>query len=129
VEHNSKVFEMSAWNVIDGYILWRRNAVRKNENSSLYNFWGIVLCCFFILFCRELISKVFEVSTWNFIGGWISLKRSEVHKNDHSTLHNFWVIALSYFSKLIFVQSITQKAFKLNRYIDLTQEVCSVQEW
>jgi hypothetical protein len=36
-----------------------------------------------------------------------------VHKNDNSTLHNFSVIALCYFSNLIFIQSITQKVYEM----------------
>jgi hypothetical protein len=72
-----KVFEVSTWNFIGGFILLRRNAVRKNDNSTLYNFWVIALC-----YCPELISKVLEVSTWNFIGRYISLRRSAAHNND-----------------------------------------------
>jgi hypothetical protein len=46
----------------------------------------------------------------------IILKRSVVHKNDNSALHYFWVIALYYFSNLIFVQSIPQKAFEISTW-------------
>jgi hypothetical protein len=39
-----------------------------------------------------------------------------IEENDDSTLHNFWVIALCYFSKLIFFQSITKKAFEISTW-------------
>jgi hypothetical protein len=66
------------------------------------------------IFGQSISQKVFEISTLNFIGNKTSLRRSAVHKNDNSTLHNFLVIVLCYFSKLIFVQSITQKAFEIS---------------
>jgi hypothetical protein len=43
----------------------------------------------FHTFVQSISQKVFEVSTLNFIGGMIILKRSVVHKNDNSALHYF----------------------------------------
>jgi hypothetical protein len=66
------------------------------------------------IFVRSISQKVFEVSIWNFIGRYIILRRNAVHKNDKSILHNVSVIVLCYFSNLIFVESITQKAYKIS---------------
>jgi hypothetical protein len=45
-----------------------------------------------------------------------------VHKNDNSTLNSFSVIALCYFSNLIFVQIITQKPLRY-QYETLQMEI------
>jgi hypothetical protein len=79
-----------------------RFAVQKSDNSTIHNIWVIAL--FFILnFSPELCitQKVFEMSTWNFKLGFNLLRRNAVRKNDNSTLYNFWVIALCYFSYLL----------------------------
>jgi hypothetical protein len=55
--------------------------MHKNEKSSLYNF--IALCSFSYYFVQSFSQKVFEVSTWNFIGGLILLRRGAAHKNDN----------------------------------------------
>jgi hypothetical protein len=69
MEHNSK----NLWDVNMKHHKWidllRRNAVRKNDNYSLYNFLAIALCSFSYYFVRSLFQKVLKVSTWNFIGG------------------------------------------------------------
>jgi hypothetical protein len=91
---SQKVFEVSTWNFIGEWISLRKSAVHKNDNSTLHNCLVIALWFFSYYFVRRLSQKVFEVSTWNFIGGWITLRKSAVHKNDNSTLHDCLVIAL-----------------------------------
>jgi hypothetical protein len=75
----------------------RRNALRKNDNSLLYKFWVIALCSFSFYFVQSLSQKVFEVSTWNFIGG-ILLRRGAAHKNDNLPCIIFQLLPFVIFS-------------------------------
>jgi len=62
---------------------------------------------------RSLTLKLCKASTWNFIGRYILLRRSEVYKNHNSKLNTFGVIVLCSFWCLKFVRTITQKVIKL----------------
>ena len=63
-------------------------------------------------FVRSITSKLCKASTF-FIGRYISLRRSTVHKNHNTTHHTFGVIALCSLSFLNFVRSISQLVFML----------------
>jgi hypothetical protein len=113
---SQKVFEISTWNFIGGWISLRRSAVHKNDNSSLHIFWVIALCYFSkLIFVQSITQKAIEISTWNFIGAYISLRKCAVHKNDNSSLHNFWVFALCSFSYYL-VRSLSQKVFEVSTW-------------
>ena len=112
-----KVFQVSPWNLIGGLIFSRRSAEHKNHNSAHHIFGVIALCWFsYLIFVRSITQKVFQVSSWNFICGWILFRRSALHKNHNSAHYIFAVIALCWFSYSIFFRSITQK-------------VCEVKSW
>ena len=89
--------------------------MHKYHNSAHPIFGVIALCWFsYLIFIRSITQKVFQVLPWNLIGGLILLKRSAVHKNHNSAHQIFGVIALCWFSYLIYVRSITQKAFQVS---------------
>ena len=84
-----------AWNFIGRYISLRRKAVHKNHYSRHHTFGVVALCSFsFLNFVRSITQKVFKLLTSNFIGRYMSFRRSAVHKNYNSKLHIFGVFVL-----------------------------------
>ena len=111
------VFQVSSWNLIGGLILLRRSAVHKYHNAAHHIFGVTALCWFsFLIFVQSITQKVFQVSPWNLIDGLILLRRIAVHKSHNSAHHIFGVIALCWFSYLIFVRRITQKVFQVSSW-------------
>jgi hypothetical protein len=87
---------------------------------------------FYKNFVREISLKLQEISTWNFVGRWISMGICAVHKNLNSALPNFVVNALCSFLHFEVVREITRKTIrdfnkKLCRLIDRIDKKCSAK--
>ena len=76
------------------------------------------------LFCPEHNLKLCKASTWNFIGSYISLRRSAVHTNQNSRHHTFGVIALCW--TFFFRVSVLRGYF---RYAYTTEKMVYLKEW
>ena len=121
-----KLCKASSWHFIGRYISLRKSVVHKNQNSKRHTCGVTALCWFsYLNFVRSITFKLCKASTWHYIGRWISLRRSAVHKNHNSKGQTFGVIALSSFSFLNFVSSKIQEVFKLLTWNFIDRYTCT----
>jgi hypothetical protein len=74
--------------------------------------------CFSCL-CVETLTlaisrKLYEISTWNFVCGYVSMSKRAMHKNYNSSFHNFWVLALWFCYTFIFSWAISRKLYEIS---------------
>jgi hypothetical protein len=86
--------------------------VHKNYNSTLFS---VIALFSNLIFVQRITQKAFAISTFNFIGGYISLRRCAVHKSDNSTLRHFWVFALCYISYFL-SELMTKKVLEVSTW-------------